>query len=64
MQSTDPYGCNLVVCTEREKFLVPVLATGVMPELDLPGECWAMCVQGKVGTEPSECKQDGHRRDA
>ncbi|KAF5830389.1 hypothetical protein DUNSADRAFT_14652 [Dunaliella salina] len=36
-QSTDPYGCNLVVCTEREKFLVPVLATGVMPELDLPG---------------------------
>jgi len=38
-QSTDPYSCDLVVCTEREKFLVPVLATGVMPKLDMPGAC-------------------------
>lgn len=40
-QSTDPYGCDLVVCTEREKFLVPVVATGIMPQLDLPGACAA-----------------------
>ena len=28
--------CDLVVCTEREKFVVPVIAVGQQPALDLP----------------------------
>ena len=47
-QSTDPYGCDLVVCTEREKFLVPVVATGVMPELDLPGATFCVFLRACV----------------
>lgn len=35
-QSKDDYSCDLVVCTEREKFLVPVMAMGAAAALDMP----------------------------
>ena len=35
-ESTEHYAYNLVVCTEREKFIVPILAAGASPALDLP----------------------------
>lgn len=35
-ESTEDYAYNLVVCTEREKFVVPVIAAGAAPALDLP----------------------------
>lgn len=35
-ESRDDYSCDLVVCTEREKFLVPVLAVGASAALDFP----------------------------
>lgn len=35
-ETSDDYGCELVVCTEREKFVVPVLARGAQAALDLP----------------------------
>ena len=35
-ESTEHYAYNLVVCTEREKFIVPILAAGEAPALDLP----------------------------
>eukprot|EP00955_Chlamydomonas_euryale_P060740 357809-Chlamydomonas_euryale.AAC.3 len=35
-ESTEDYAYNLVVCTEREKFVVPVIAAGAAPALDVP----------------------------
>lgn len=35
-ESTEDYAYNLVVCTEREKFIVPLIAAGAAPALDLP----------------------------
>ncbi|EFJ42226.1 hypothetical protein VOLCADRAFT_67248 [Volvox carteri f. nagariensis] len=35
-ESRDDYSCDLVVCTEREKFVVPVLAVGASAALDFP----------------------------
>jgi hypothetical protein len=35
-ESTDNCSCQLVVCTEREKFLVPIIAHGAIMALDLP----------------------------
>lgn len=35
-QSKDDYACDLVVCTEREKFIVPVVAWGAAAALDFP----------------------------
>jgi hydrocephalus-inducing protein len=35
-ESTDNCSCELVVCTEREKFLVPITAHGAIMALDLP----------------------------
>ena len=35
-ESTEHYAYNLIVCSEREKFVVPILAAGAAPALDLP----------------------------
>jgi hydrocephalus-inducing protein len=35
-ESRDDYACDLVVCTEREKFVVPVMAVGASAALDFP----------------------------
>lgn len=35
-QSNGDHACDVVVCTEREKFLVPVVAKGAAAALDLP----------------------------
>ena len=34
--SAGDYACDLVVCTEREKFVVPIRAQGQQPALDVP----------------------------
>lgn len=36
MRAQDDYTCELVVCTEREKFAVPVVAVGASAALDFP----------------------------
>lgn len=35
-ESMDDYSCDLVICTEREKFLVPIVAMGATAALDFP----------------------------
>ena len=35
-ESSEHYAYNLIVCTEREKFVVPIVAAGAAPALDLP----------------------------
>ncbi|KXZ49496.1 hypothetical protein GPECTOR_21g722 [Gonium pectorale] len=49
-ESRDDYSCDLVVCTEREKFVVPVLAVGASAALDFPDLVDFGSVPAKVDT--------------
>lgn len=37
-KSYDDYFYDLIICTEREKFIVPITAIGIRPSLDFPDE--------------------------
>eukprot|EP00798_Chlamydomonas_sp_ICE-L_P006741 gene6741-3411_t len=50
--SKGDFTCNLIVCTEREKFLVPVYAIGAAAALDLPDV---------VSFGPAACKLEANQ---
>ncbi|KAG2489301.1 hypothetical protein HYH03_012133 [Edaphochlamys debaryana] len=50
-ESRDDYSCDLIICTEREKFVVPVLAVGASAALDFPDCVDFQSVPAKVDTK-------------